>query len=240
VTDQPWYRGELAGFDVETTGLSVWDDRIVTASMPVVRPGSDPPVLEANWLIDPGVEIPLGATKIHGVTTAHARARGEPPRQALEGIVECLCASLGAGRPLVCMNATYDLTLLDSDCRRHGVPTLAERVGVVAPVIDILVIDRRIRPEARGNGARKLGALCKAYNADGGQAHSSAHDALAAIRVAWRMAHTQQVLRDMTLSQLHQAQARWKQIQDTSMANWLRSKGRPTADCDGQWPMRRR
>ena len=60
-------------FDLETTGVDVTTDRIVTAHVGLLGP--DGVALRSqSWLADPGVEIPEGATAVHGITTAHARA----------------------------------------------------------------------------------------------------------------------------------------------------------------------
>ncbi|NUQ88686.1 MAG: 3'-5' exonuclease, partial [Glycomyces artemisiae] len=56
-----WFEGPLLGFDTETTGVSVEQDRIVQAAL-VTGTGS------TTWLIDPGVTIPPGATRVHGIT----------------------------------------------------------------------------------------------------------------------------------------------------------------------------
>ncbi|MFM9597389.1 hypothetical protein ACKI1O_49625, partial [Streptomyces scabiei] len=64
-------------FDLETTGVDVVHDRIVTAHVGVLD--ADGHVIDArDWLADPGVPIPAGAAAIHGVTAERARAEGAP------------------------------------------------------------------------------------------------------------------------------------------------------------------
>ena len=66
-------------FDLETTGVDPKTARPVTGFACVVN--ADPEAEthrwgDSQWLIDPGVEIPEGATEKHGITTAHARESG--------------------------------------------------------------------------------------------------------------------------------------------------------------------
>ena len=56
ITDMP-----LAAFDLETTGVDVTRDRIVTATI-ITIDGSQ--VHTDEWLLDPGIDIPDGAAKI--------------------------------------------------------------------------------------------------------------------------------------------------------------------------------
>jgi DNA polymerase-3 subunit epsilon len=72
----------LAAFDIETTGIDCESDRIVTAA--VTLAGGGRPLESHAWLVDPGIEIPAGATAVHGVSTERARAEGRSPAEAVE------------------------------------------------------------------------------------------------------------------------------------------------------------
>src|SRR5665811_617027 len=114
---QGWAEGPLLGFDTETTGVSVANDRIVTAAL--VRRSVWAPDEVRTWLIDPGIEIPENASAIHGITTEHAREVGQPPATALAEIAHLRAESLAAGDPVVAYNASFDLTIRE---RRQAVP----------------------------------------------------------------------------------------------------------------------
>jgi len=133
-----WHLGPLASFDIESTGLSTANDRIVTAAL--VRTNGE----TLRWLSDAdGIEIPTEASDIHHVTTAYARKHGKPAKQVIEDIADAIAGEMSAGNAaLVVMNAPFDLPMLDAECARHGVPTVADRIGRVGPVIDPLVLDR--------------------------------------------------------------------------------------------------
>lgn len=156
-----WTSRRILGFDTETTGVDVRSDRIVTAAI-VVRARITGLSQVRTWLIDPGVEIPEAASAIHGITTEHARAHGVQPREALAEIADLLAAAMAADYPVVAFNACFDLTLLEHELARHGLPTLSDRLGRdPSPAIDPLVLDRaldRYRP-----GKRRLGDLAEYY-----------------------------------------------------------------------------
>lgn len=60
------------------------------------------------------------------------------------------------------MNARYDLSLLDRECRRYAVESISELLGdAPAPVIDPLVIDKHVDKYRKGK--RALHALCAHY-----------------------------------------------------------------------------
>lgn len=177
-----WHTGPLASFDVETSGLDVTYDRIVTAAL--VRPNGE----TLRWISDAdGVEIPTAASDIHHVSTAYARKHGQPAKQVVEDIADAIAGEMSAGRAaLVVMNAPFDLPLLDAECVRHGVPTVAARVGHVGPVVDPLVLDRAADKFRKGK--RTLEALAAHYGVKLDDAHSADADAQAALDVALRIA----------------------------------------------------
>lgn len=197
----PWNETELASYDCETTGLDVDSDRIVTAAL------IDPNSVNVRWLANPGVDIPTAASDVHGITTAHARKHGQRPSLVVDEIAGALADVLEEGKALVVMNAPYDLTLLDRECARHGVTTVAERLGrPVGPVIDPLVLDRAA--DKYRKGPRKLEALAAHYEVDLTNAHTAEADAEAALGVAVRIAERFPELQ-VSAEVLHRWQVTW-------------------------------
>ena len=173
-----WIRGPLLGFDTETTGVDVDHDRIVSAAL-VRRDAGGTRV--RTWLVAPGVPIPDGATAVHGISTEQAERYGRPAAEALEEIATELAAAVTQGVPVVAYNASFDLGLLEAELRRHGLPTLAERLGRdVAPVLDPFVLDRC--EDADRVGGRRLADACQVYGVvDTGPMHSADVDVLATL-----------------------------------------------------------
>lgn len=226
-----WNLGPVASYDCETSGLNVTTDRIVTAAL--IRPNSEP----LRWLSDAdGVEIPKAASDIHKVTTEHARAHGRPAKEVVEEIADALAGELSAGRAaLVVMNAPFDLSLLDAECARHGVPTVAERIGrSISPVIDPLVLDRAADKYRKGK--RNLESLAAHYGVTLTDAHSADADAQAALDVALRIAETYPELQ-APAEVVHRWQVTMHERWAAGYQEFLRCKN-PAAVVDGTWPLR--
>jgi DNA polymerase-3 subunit epsilon len=145
----PWHDGRLVALDTETTGINVEEARIVTAAIASCGGGLETQTL--TLLADPGVEIPEEASAVHGVTTERARAEGKPAASVVSAVVNTLRAYTAGGNPIVGMNLRFDLTILDREARRHGIPPL-----VPTRVVDVLVLDKHLHRYRRGS--RKLDA----------------------------------------------------------------------------------
>ncbi|MFB6787641.1 3'-5' exonuclease [Streptomyces olivaceus] len=230
-----WFEGRLAGFDLETTGVDVETDRIVTAC--VVQCGGGNPTQSATWMADPGVEIPEGAAKVHGITTEQARAEGWPAAEVVEQVVAALAECVLAGLPVVAMNASFDLTMLDREARRHGVQPLVDIVGGDLRVVDPRVLDKAVDKFRRGG--RKLEDLCRTYDVALDGAHSADADAIAACRVAWRIATKEPRIGGASLEQLHGWQVEWARQQAESLREYFARTPGKESWADGvrtEWP----
>ncbi|WP_019548431.1 3'-5' exonuclease [Streptomyces sulphureus] len=209
-----WHLGRMCGFDLETTGTDVETDRIVTAC--VVQCGGGLPTQSATWLANPGIEIPEEAAKVHGITTERARADGRPAAEVVEQVTAALAQVARDGTPIVAMNAAFDLTMQDRECERYSVPSLW---GITEPlIIDPRVLDKAVDRYRRGS--RTLTALCEHYQVPLDRAHSADADAIAACRVAWRIASLYpRIATD--LGELHEHQAAWAREQAESLAGYF-------------------
>jgi DNA polymerase-3 subunit epsilon len=229
--DLPWHCGPLASYDCETNGVNTVTDRIVTATL--VRPNGQ----ALEWLSDlDGAEIPEGAARIHGISTGHAHAHGRPAKQVVEEIADAIAGELSAGQAsLVVMNAPFDLPLLDAECARYGVETVADRIGCVEPVIDPLVLDRHLDRYRRGK--RTLEALAAHYGVALTEAHTATADARAALAVAVKIAERYPVVQ-VPAHRIHLHQVHWHAEWAANFQAHLRSKGQLDAVIDGSWPLR--
>jgi DNA polymerase-3 subunit epsilon len=223
--------GPIGVFDLETTGVDVREDRIVTAHVGLLDPAGA--VLDARtWLADPGVVIPDGATAVHGITTDHARAHGRPAAQVTAEVTAALRDLFARGIPVVAYNAPFDFSMLKYEGLRHGVPPIASP----APVVDPLVIDKTYDRYRRGKRTLEVVAAHYAVTLDG--AHDAAADAVAAGRVAQAIAARFGL--EITPTDLHEQQIAWARAQAESLTEYFIKIGRldPEDALDSSWPIR--
>jgi len=225
-----WVRS-VGVFDLETTGVDVTTDRIVTAHVGLLDEHGAV-VRAQGWLADPGVEIPAGATAVHGITTAHARAHGRPAADVVAEVVIALRELLDAGIPVVAYNAPYDFSLLKHEALRHGVEPILDP----APVFDPLVVDKRLDRYRRGK--RTLEVVAAHYDVALEGAHDAAADAVAAGRLAQALASRYPL--PATAHELHVQQIAWAREQAESLTEYFVRIGRidPAEVLDGSWPIR--
>ncbi|MFJ7158985.1 3'-5' exonuclease [Streptomyces sp. NPDC101118] len=231
-----WHGGVLAGFDLETTGTDPQHARIVTAAVVEVTDGTV--TRRRGWLADPGIPIPEQASAIHGISTERAAAEGRPAREVADEVADVLVDLWRRGAVVVAYNAAFDLTLLTAELARHGLPSLADRLGgdPTGPVVDPLTIDRavdRYRP-----GKRTLEAVCAVYGVTLDGAHDASADALAAVEVARAIAARHPGVAELPPESLHARQITWHASWAANFQAYLRRQGTPDAVVDGTWPLR--
>lgn len=232
----PWHLGMMCAFDLETTGVAVESDRLVTACIAWVDgSGHEAPKVH-EWLAWPEVEIPQAATDVHGITTAHAREHGLPSVQVAGEVADSLVQSAAAGMTIVAFNAAFDLTLLDRETRRHGLEPLADGLDdAKALVVDPYVLDKALDPYRKGK--RTLADVAAHYKVRQEGAHTASGDAIAAARIAWKIAVVHPHVARMSATELHAFQVRAKLKQAESFRDFLRRQGRDEP-VDGSWPLR--
>lgn len=227
-----WIGKPMAAFDVETTGVDVENDRIVSASVILI---DGPTRIEHTWIINPGIVIPEAASKIHGITDERAAAEGDAPWDAISEIVANLAHALGNDRPIITMNGVFDLTILDRECRRHSVPALSDQFDEVAPIIDVRVLDLHV--DKYRKGSRTLLSLAEHYSVELTEAHDASADALAAARIAFKIGKWHPFIGNADADTLHRQQIGWRAEQMASFAAYRRKRGNPLDNEDGSWPI---
>lgn len=232
-----WYEGPLLGFDTETTGVVCAADRIVQAALVTVEavgPGEPQAAwMGETWLIDPGVPIPPGATRVHGITDEQVKAEGEPPAKALAAIASALAAAIDAGTPVVAFRAGFDFTMLAFELDRHGIPAPDwERAVVVDPA----VLDKRV--DRFRKGKRTLGATAAHYGVALDGAHSAAGDAAATVALARVLGASFPEIGALEPRELHEAQVRWHAEDAASLEAYFQRRGRPET-VERRWPIAR-
>lgn len=226
--DEPWHTGTLLGFDLETTGKNPHTARIVTASIVLLDPDGNVQA-HAEWLVNPGVEIPAEAAAVHGVSTEYAREYGMDATQGLSEIVATLTDFMYHRVPIVAYNGVYDFTVLSAEMARRNMGNFA-----VAGVVDPYILDKHV--DTYRKGKRTLEAVSELYDVTLDQAHTSLADSVAAAQVAQAIVAKFPGHFDVPLETIFNQQIRWKADQAASFEQFLRRKN-PEATVSRDWPV---
>lgn len=231
-----WYEGPLAAFDTETTGVDVENDRIVSAAI-VVQDTPGGRARATRWLVDPGVPVPRAATRIHGLTEDHLHRNGRWPAPVMEEIGRELADLNSVSRPLVVLDAPFDLTLLDRELRRHRASSLSRYLDIrPLCVLDPRVLDKHL--DRYRKGPRTLRDLCEQYEVELTDAHDAAADALASIEVVRAVGRRFAArLERLSAGEVHALQAVWHAAQARGLQAWFARTG-STESVDPAWPLR--
>jgi DNA polymerase-3 subunit epsilon len=150
----------LVVLDTETTGMSPdAGDRLVEVAYVAIEDGRIG--ASGSSLVQPGRDIPIGATRVHGIDAGMVKdAPGYPT------VGKMLREAIGDA-PAVFHNYPFDLPFLIVLFREAGVPRLD------TPVIDTLGL-ARMMPRV---GSNSLGPLAQRLGIEPGTAHRALGDA---------------------------------------------------------------
>lgn len=176
------FEGLLVGFDTETTGVDVFSDdvRVVTCAM-IMSQGPDDPGNDIEWMLDPGIEIPTGASDIHGITTEVAQRDGMEYTEGLQKIADAMTYTISNNIPLTAYNGSFDATLLRVEFLRTGID-FDDNLWNDLVMLDPMVMDKFLDPWRKGG--QKLGTVATLYGYDLSNAHNATADVEATIHIA--------------------------------------------------------
>ena len=220
MTARRWYQGQALCLDVESTGLDVEADRIVSAGVVRIDLATGETLHVRRYLADPGIDIPDSATALHGITTEQSRADGMPVYELALLVWNDIDIGWRAGLPLIVFNAAYDLTMLDRELMRiYGFGLAAD-----GPILDPHAIS--VGVDERPPDGYSLAALCTDY----GVANPKPHDAVADAQTAGHLVRAQ-----MTR---HRAKLTRRDLRDLWRAQryWHRAHAQ-THGRDPHWPL---
>ncbi len=220
-----WAQQTICAFDLETTGPDPTQARIVTACVATITPAE---TTSRTWLVDPQMDIPEGATNVHGITTERAREHGQDYAAGYAEIRAALEQAWADGHMVVAFNASFDLTLMDAEGQRLGLPPLDPGL-----VVDPFVIDREMDKYRRGK--RTLGDVSAHYGVPLENSHEAEADALAAAHLvrALTIKYPQIAALDIVAEQ-----TAWHAERQRDFAAYLTRQGRDASDVNGEWPIR--
>lgn len=229
-----WTQGPLFGFDLETTGTDPRTDVPVSFSFVFYDGGVKTHVV--GGIINPEIEIPDTAIAVHGISNERAIQEGRDLKKAISEITDTLIASSKANIPVVGMNVSFDLKMIDCLSRKFFGESLSER-GFTGPVLDVLVIDRFY--DKYRKGGRKLIDMCAHYGVNETEMlHDAQNDVEACIAVLLEQCSKYPEMVSIGLNALHLSQQGWHRDWAENFSKYLISKGRdPLSESDFSWPL---
>ena len=161
----------VLALDLETTGISTNNDRIVQIAL--IGSSEDGGQISYENLVNPRRSIPMQASNVHGIYDSDVRNLGDFSTLADE-IYEQIEGAVIIGHNV----RQFDLPLLNNEFRRLGRLPPNPKV-----VLDTLEIVRRVKLPRPHN----LGALCRKHGISLENAHTAAADAAASLLLFWRL-----------------------------------------------------
>jgi DNA polymerase-3 subunit epsilon len=226
-----WTIKPMLAIDTETTGIDTETDRIVEiAAVELDFDGN----ITSRWstIIDPGIEIPLEASAVHGISTSKAVAEGMAPSKALQIAADLIHEAHRQMHPVVIYNAVFDLPLLINECHRNGVELFP-----FAAILDPLLMDKAL--DQYRKGSRKLVDVAKHYGVElsADDAHGAVADATAAGRIMRVLIRRYPQLGDQSLARLWLRQVRNQEAQRESFVDYMRTRKDPDFEKPSGWPI---
>lgn len=170
---------EAVVLDVETTGFSPTNDRVVSVAMirsrfGVLIDGYNDPECDCIYeLIDPERSIPTHATRVHGIVSRDVR--GKPTFFEMASELREFIGSL----PIIAHNASFDMSFLRAEFFRAGEASLEQN--------RVLCTMQRFQEFNRGTSrGSKLTDAVRVFRLKGRR--SNIHDAKEDAFMAWHVA----------------------------------------------------
>ncbi len=154
--------GPFTVFDVETTGMSPSNDRIVEIAAIRIDPGGK--LERFQTLIHPGRSIPAAASSVHHITNEMVQSAPHF-KDAIRGFLD-----LATESTLVAHNALFDLGFLQESLARVGMPLWSGKT------LDSLRLLRKTHPGLPSYSLQSLRAYFQLPTEKGMNAHRAGAD----------------------------------------------------------------
>jgi DNA polymerase-3 subunit epsilon len=161
----------VVGFDLETTGISITQSKIVQYG--IIGSEINGEEIRVNSLVNPLIRIPENATKVHGITNEDVN-KLPGFRAHIENITNLLSDSIVIGHNI----KRYDWPILENEFLRCG-----KAIPKPHTIIDTLEIARKLKLTR----PHKLEALCSNYGISLTNAHDAISDASATLLLLWKI-----------------------------------------------------
>ena len=199
-----WKDSRIAVVDVETTGFSNQEDRVIEVGIVIFEQGE---VVERyGQLVNPGRAIPEAVVKLTGIKDEDVET--EPPfEEVATEVLKHLQAAVIVG-----YNLSFDKGFLSVELERAGL-TWPE-----ASELDPLIFARQLH---KGRGGNKLGQVAERLGISLENAHRAVDDAEATGHVLFALAEQL----PPQLEELLIVQEQWAILQAQERAMWRRNRG---------------
>ncbi len=165
--------GRVVVFDTETTGCSSWDEICQIAAVEYVCGSLS---RKLSLYVCPTCRMNPWAEAVHGLSMEFLQENGVAPTEAMRQFFDFI----GRDVLLVAHNATFDLRMLDHECRKFGIFFAPEGLETC----DTLALSRKLRPDLESHALAKL---IEALAIDGVNSHDALDDALACAGVLFNL-----------------------------------------------------
>lgn len=169
---QDLFEGEkVLAFDLETTGTSTNNDRIVQYAL--IGTLADGTAVNVEQIVKPPIRIPLEASNIHGIYNEDIRDK-PPLSEVAEELAELIDGAILVGHNV----RSFDYAMLKTEFLRMG--RLAPQPKAIMDTLELVRRLKLPRPH-------RLGAMCQRYGIRLEAAHTAAADAAATMLLFWRL-----------------------------------------------------
>ena len=168
------FTDEFVAFDLETTGLSSRDDKIIEIGAVIMKDGKE--LDRFQTFVDPGRKLDKRISDLTGITDE--MLRGAPQiQQVLPQFLEFI-----GDRVLVAHNADFDTGFIRAECKRQGIPYTYTSA-------DTLILAQNLMPQL---GKFKLDIVSNALSLPEFNHHRAADDAVTCGLIMQRFMHMMQ------------------------------------------------
>lgn len=151
---------DFIAFDTETTGVSVYTDRIIEVA--AVKFSKGKAVSYFHSLVNPEINIPASAQRVHGISNEMV---ADAP--LIDDVIEKF-TSFSAKAHLVAHNSAFDVRFITEAGKKHSIPLPAGKI------FDTYQMAKRVLPELMNH---KLESLTKHYKLATDKFHRAEDDA---------------------------------------------------------------
>lgn len=235
-----WQNKTLYGFDTETTSRWPHEARILTAALVKIEDGKV--VRTKEYIFNPGVEIPQESIEIHGMTQEYIEEHGVPIEEGFKEFYDVFYAMVNSGVPLVAFNVAYDMTVINQEARRQGLPLLTDiPEEKLHRILDPFVLGKghqHFLLENYQKGQRfRLTEMTELYNVEFENAHAADADAVGATKLLIAIINSSKFFQKMGPAQLFNLQKKWRWRQQSSLRKYFEKNDVENDGVDESWPI---